>query len=210
MPAYDYSAMDGGGKEKKGSIAADSERDAAAKLKQLGLFPTMINEKKGQITNPLQPQAMSPPPVQESLLDHGQTTEPVDVAPSESVQNPTPLSTEDLVAIELGSLPGIFHIPVNKSMTLCGEEIENSNSVPINECMINCPSCRRTYQYCIALNIPVTTPSPERRICVNEILSAVRKVLKSGFPLEELVEILEALHRTYHDLLQGGAKPNEE
>ena len=41
---YKYSAMDGRGKESRGFIDADSDQEAASKLKQLGLFPTCISE----------------------------------------------------------------------------------------------------------------------------------------------------------------------
>jgi len=48
MPAkFAYSAMDGHGKEQRGKLDADNEQDAAAKLKQMGLFPTSIGEIKG-------------------------------------------------------------------------------------------------------------------------------------------------------------------
>ena len=41
-----YAAMDGRGKEQRGKIEADNEKDSAAKLKQMGLFPTSIMEVK--------------------------------------------------------------------------------------------------------------------------------------------------------------------
>ncbi len=44
MPKFKYIAMDGQGKEKKGSVVADNEQTAAAKLKQQGLFPTSIHK----------------------------------------------------------------------------------------------------------------------------------------------------------------------
>lgn len=44
MPRFKYTAMDGRGKEKKGRIDAETEQDAASKLKQQGLFPTSIAE----------------------------------------------------------------------------------------------------------------------------------------------------------------------
>lgn len=48
MPAkFAYSAMDGHGKEQRAKIDAENEQDAAAKLKQMGLFPTSIVEVKG-------------------------------------------------------------------------------------------------------------------------------------------------------------------
>ncbi len=48
MPRFHYTAMDGRGKEQKGRIDAESEQDAAAKLKQMGLFPTSMSEVKGR------------------------------------------------------------------------------------------------------------------------------------------------------------------
>ena len=48
MPRYHYTAMDGRGKEQKGRLEAESEQDAAAKLKQMGLFPTGMNEIKSR------------------------------------------------------------------------------------------------------------------------------------------------------------------
>lgn len=44
---FAYTAMDGQGKEQRGRMDADSEQDASAKLKQMGLFPTSIKEMKG-------------------------------------------------------------------------------------------------------------------------------------------------------------------
>ena len=40
--------MDGRGKEQKGRLDADNEQDAAAKLKQMGYFPTSIDEMRGR------------------------------------------------------------------------------------------------------------------------------------------------------------------
>ena len=48
MPKFNYIAMDGRGKEQKGTIEAESEQAGAAKLKQKGLFPTSITEAKGR------------------------------------------------------------------------------------------------------------------------------------------------------------------
>ena len=48
MPRFHYTAMDGRGKEQKGRIEAESEQDAAAKLKQMGLFPTSMSEVKAK------------------------------------------------------------------------------------------------------------------------------------------------------------------
>jgi len=50
MPRYNYTAMDGRGKEQKGRIEADNEQEAAQKLKQQGLFPTSITEGKSKGT----------------------------------------------------------------------------------------------------------------------------------------------------------------
>lgn len=46
MPKFDYVAMDGAGKEQKGTIQAESEADAQSQLKNQGLFPTSINAAK--------------------------------------------------------------------------------------------------------------------------------------------------------------------
>jgi len=48
MPRFHYTAMDGRGKEQKGRIEAENEQDAAAKLKQMGLFPTSMSEVKAK------------------------------------------------------------------------------------------------------------------------------------------------------------------
>ena len=42
MPVYNYTAMDGQGKAKKGRIEASNEQQAAAKLKEGGLMPTSL------------------------------------------------------------------------------------------------------------------------------------------------------------------------
>lgn len=42
MPKYKYVAMASNGKEKKGTVEADTEQSAASRLKQQGLFPTSI------------------------------------------------------------------------------------------------------------------------------------------------------------------------
>ncbi|MFA4945198.1 MAG: type II secretion system F family protein [Lentisphaeria bacterium] len=42
-----YTAMDGQGKEQRGRLEADSEQEASARLKQMGLFPTSVTEIKG-------------------------------------------------------------------------------------------------------------------------------------------------------------------
>lgn len=47
MPQFQYSAMDGTGKEKKGKIDADNEQAAGVLLKEQGLFPTSIKPLKG-------------------------------------------------------------------------------------------------------------------------------------------------------------------
>jgi type IV pilus assembly protein PilC len=47
MAQYQYTAMDAGGKEKKGKIEAPSENAAASALKKQGLFPTSIKSEKG-------------------------------------------------------------------------------------------------------------------------------------------------------------------
>ena len=48
MAKFHYTAMDGRGKEQKGKVDAGNEQDAAAKLKQMGLFPTSIAAMKGK------------------------------------------------------------------------------------------------------------------------------------------------------------------
>jgi len=48
MPRYHYTAMDGRGKEQKGRLEAENEQEAAAKLKQMGLFPTSMSEVRGR------------------------------------------------------------------------------------------------------------------------------------------------------------------
>jgi type IV pilus assembly protein PilC len=47
MPRFNYTAMDGRGKEQKGKIEAESEQEAVAQLKQKGLFPTSMTAGKG-------------------------------------------------------------------------------------------------------------------------------------------------------------------
>ncbi|MDT8390783.1 MAG: type II secretion system F family protein [Lentisphaeria bacterium] len=46
MPTFQYTAMDGAGKEKRGKIEAANEQDAGAKLKHQGLFITNISSAK--------------------------------------------------------------------------------------------------------------------------------------------------------------------
>jgi type IV pilus assembly protein PilC len=47
MAKFQYTAMDGRGKESKGTIDAGSEQDAVDQLKSQGLFPTDIGEVAG-------------------------------------------------------------------------------------------------------------------------------------------------------------------
>ena len=47
MAKFQYNAMDGRGKETKGTIEASSEKDAGEKLKEQGLFPTSLSEVSG-------------------------------------------------------------------------------------------------------------------------------------------------------------------
>jgi type IV pilus assembly protein PilC len=49
MAQFQYTAMDSAGKEQKGKIDAGSEKEVAAKLKDMGLFPTSIKEIKGAV-----------------------------------------------------------------------------------------------------------------------------------------------------------------
>ena len=46
MAKFQYTAMDGNGKEKKGVIEAENEQEASAQLKQQGLFPTSLTSSK--------------------------------------------------------------------------------------------------------------------------------------------------------------------
>lgn len=46
MARFQYTAMDGNGKEKKGVIEAENEQEASAQLKQQGLFPTSLTASK--------------------------------------------------------------------------------------------------------------------------------------------------------------------
>jgi type IV pilus assembly protein PilC len=46
MPKFNYVAMDGNGKERKGNINAETDNEAVAKLKDQGLFPTSITQAK--------------------------------------------------------------------------------------------------------------------------------------------------------------------
>jgi type IV pilus assembly protein PilC len=46
MPKFNYVAMDGNGKERKGNINAETDNEAVAKLKEQGLFPTSITQAK--------------------------------------------------------------------------------------------------------------------------------------------------------------------
>ena len=48
MPIFQYTAMDSGGKEKKGRMEAESENAATLSLKEQGLFPTSIKEDKSK------------------------------------------------------------------------------------------------------------------------------------------------------------------
>ena len=51
MLTLTYTAMDGNGREQTGKLQAESERQAAARLKQKGLFPTSIREAQGRQTH---------------------------------------------------------------------------------------------------------------------------------------------------------------
>ncbi|MBN1865361.1 MAG: type II secretion system F family protein [Victivallales bacterium] len=46
MPIFQYTAMDSGGKEKKGRMEADNEQAVGSALKEQGMFPTSIKEAK--------------------------------------------------------------------------------------------------------------------------------------------------------------------
>ncbi len=50
MPIFQYTAMDSGGKEKKGRMEADNEQAVGAALKEQGMFPTSIKEAKASGT----------------------------------------------------------------------------------------------------------------------------------------------------------------
>src|ERR1700721_430911 len=44
MPRYNYVALDSRGNETKGSIEVGSQNEAIGRVKDMGLFPTKINE----------------------------------------------------------------------------------------------------------------------------------------------------------------------
>src|SRR5438128_12136707 len=44
MPKYNYVAMDGRGKETKGTLEVNSQNEAIGRVKEMGLFPTKIVE----------------------------------------------------------------------------------------------------------------------------------------------------------------------
>src|SRR4030095_15825533 len=44
MPKYNYVAMDGRGKETKGTLEVASQNEAIGRVKEMGLFPTKIVE----------------------------------------------------------------------------------------------------------------------------------------------------------------------
>ena len=48
MPIYQYTAMDSGGKEKKGRMEAENENAVTSALKDQGMFPTSIKEDKSK------------------------------------------------------------------------------------------------------------------------------------------------------------------
>lgn len=48
MPTFQYTAMDGKGNEQKGRIEAGNQQQAAAKLKQSGLFATNLIQSRGE------------------------------------------------------------------------------------------------------------------------------------------------------------------
>ena len=47
MPTFQYTAMDGEGREQKGRVEAQNEQEAAAKLKHMGLFATTLSQAHG-------------------------------------------------------------------------------------------------------------------------------------------------------------------
>ncbi|OGV56829.1 MAG: pilus assembly protein PilC [Lentisphaerae bacterium GWF2_44_16] len=57
MPQFQYTAMDGNGKEKKGKIEAANEEAAASALKEQGLFPTSIKAQKSSDKKAVAPSA---------------------------------------------------------------------------------------------------------------------------------------------------------
>lgn len=59
MPKYKYVAMASNGKEKKGTVEADTEQSATSRLKQQGLFPTSIT-KIGENKRSKSPKAAKP------------------------------------------------------------------------------------------------------------------------------------------------------
>ncbi len=53
MAKFQYVAMDGNGKEKKGVIEAETDTAATAQIKQMGLFPTsLVAVKSGGSAKP--------------------------------------------------------------------------------------------------------------------------------------------------------------
>ncbi|MCF7853433.1 MAG: type II secretion system F family protein, partial [Candidatus Pacebacteria bacterium] len=47
MPTFQYTAMDGEGREQKGRVDAQNEQEAATKLKHMGLFATTLTQARG-------------------------------------------------------------------------------------------------------------------------------------------------------------------
>ena len=47
MPKFNYIAMDGAGKETRGSIEAATQAQAIAQIRRQGLFPTAIGQADG-------------------------------------------------------------------------------------------------------------------------------------------------------------------
>lgn len=215
MPVYEYTAMDGSGEEKKGKLAADSERDAATKLKEMGMFPTMIEEVQGQIPPAQQGKLAQTAPVQESqpaVTESGDTTSPppASVPPPASsplASNPPPEQSqptkstpgsENMMAVELRSLPGITHLHASETRTLCGEDIESGNTIPFSECVLNCPRCRRIYNFIRSVDISINQQDKSAE-GVKLIVGSVRKALLIGMPIQQLLQTLEALQGTYTD-----------
>ena len=57
MALYDYKAMDSKGKSSQGVMEADSTVGAINKIRELGLYPTSVTEKKKKSPEPADPEA---------------------------------------------------------------------------------------------------------------------------------------------------------
>jgi len=207
MPAFVYEALNGEGKNQRGTIAADSEQDANAKLKTLGLFATMINEKKGQldqqgpVSTPVSTSepipAAQPPPSKTPVA-----TAPVQESPQVPSNEGTPEANgneqKELMAVEIASLPGITHIPISQERTLCGEDIEETAvGIPFSECSLNCPRCEKIYRYCRSIEVKTSSRTADTSDGVRSVVKGVRSALLKGMNVVDLVALLASLQESY-------------